>query len=489
MTPLLVPALATAALVGLARPAAAGVNASWRMPPLSDAGVRMPASGFSIRQASMVWWAPERRYYAYTDIVPNDDPLFPDSYNSTVGIFVAEAGGLAGWTYLGVALKRQGPTVWDATGAGTPAAIAVNSSRVLLAYSGRYKTGSGHSSLMVATASHPRGPFTRPAAPVPASIYPGKALQGNEDGEVFWRRPGDDPGKVTLMFETKDAPTASGLPCSAGHGYCTRAVHTEDGGLTWFGGEVLLTRSSVMEPLTAAWFRDGATGSDRLIYITDGGRSKDGPPLGPHNRTSWLDAYISQDGKNFVPAEPFVLEEYWQPHESACAPKSRSGCEQPVITFVTDEHDTPVAVSYVRMDNATGRPDGYTNWIYPFVKTDDKTSTFAVPIITKISHASFAVEGGSAGILVEGFGLAATYPGAAPNACRLKPRPGESAWRHVSGFLDDPRSVIELNATVVRANASCSPGCYSAPANRSCCFAVVRCDAPPAVIAPGPGSM
>ena len=123
------------------------------------------------------------------------------------------------------------------------------------------------------------------------------------------------------------------------------------------------------------------------------------------------------------------------------------------------------------------------------IKIDAASSTFAVPVITKVSQTSFAVEGGSGEIVVEGFGLAATYEGAPSHACRLKPPPGETAWRHVSGFLNDERTVIELNATVVRANSSCNPGCYVAPANRSCCFAVLRCAAPPAVIAPGPGSI
>jgi hypothetical protein len=126
-------------------------------------------------------------------------------------------------------------------------------------------------------------------------------------------------------------------------------------------------------------------------------------------------------------------------------------------------------------------------------KTDDADviapAEYAVPIITKISQVSFAVEGGSNSFLVEGYGVAATYAGAPPNACRLQPRPGESAWTHVSGFLNDARTVLELNSTVVHANTTCKPGCFHAPANRSCCFAVVRCDAPPAVIVPGPGSL
>lgn len=49
--------------------------------------------------------------------------------------------------------------------------------------------------------------------------------------------------------------------------------------------------------------------------------------------------------------------------------------------------------------------------------------------------------------------------------------------------------MIEFNATVVTACGNrCVPACFESPiANRSCCFSVVRCDPPPAVLAPGPG--
>ena len=132
---------------------------------------------------------------------------------------------------------------------------------------------------------------------------------------------------------------------------------------------------------------------------------------------------------------------------------------------------------------------------------------FAVPIITSVSRADFAVEGGGnsstamltgsttepavspAPLFVTGYGLAATYPGTRNTpACRIMPRAGESAFVHVSGFLEDPRTTILLNATVVHQSATpCVPPCYVAPSNRSCCLATLRCDEPPAVIVPGPG--
>jgi hypothetical protein len=58
----------------------------------------------------------------------------------------------------------------------------------------------------------------------------------------------------------------------------------------------------------------------------------------------------------------------------------------------------------------------------------------------------------------------------------------------VSGFLGDPRSVIEFNATVLKANKSCPVPCYTAAGQmHSCCFATLRCAPPPSVLVPGPG--
>ena len=36
-------------------------------------------------------------------------------------------------------------------------------------------------------------------------------------------------------------------------------------------------------------------------------------------------------------------------------------------------------------------------------------------------------------------------------------------------------------------SSTCSPPCFVAPVNRPCCASVLRCDQPPAVLAPGPG--
>lgn len=87
-------------------------------------------------------------------------------------------------------------------------------------------------------------------------------------------------------------------------------------------------------------------------------------------------------------------------------------------------------------------------YVNSFAALSADPAEYAIPIITGVSQTSFAAEGGSSSFLVEGYGVAATYAGAPPNTCRLQPRPGESAWTHVSGFLNDVRTVIELNSTV-----------------------------------------
>ena len=123
----------------------------------------------------------------------------------------------------------------------------------------------------------------------------------------------------------------------------------------------------------------------------------------------------------------------------------------------------------------------------------EHSGEFAVPIVTSVSRRSFAVEGpwaltSAEPLLVTGYGLAAGYAGSRPS-CRISPLGGEAAFVHVSGYLNDPRSVIEFNATVVSGSQTCSPPCYVAPNNRSCCESVLRCSAPPGVIAPGPGTL
>ena len=312
------------------------------------------------------------------DIVRNNQSK--NAAGNDIGVFVSAVDALTGWQFLGIVIALRGPSRWDDDGAGTPAAIvtsdAAGNHRVLLAYSGRTPHGG---SLMVAVASHPRGPFNRSAAPVPASMYPGKDKAGDEDGNIFLRRPGDPLSHATLMFETKAAPPESKLPC--GHHkrqrftYCTRAVRTTDGGSSWEGGEVLLGRQGLMEPLTAAWF------GERLVYITDnrhGGHDAKGSPVPGHPWSTYLDAYLSSDGRTFVPADPFAIEAGEPltrkvdtpapPTLVDCPINATSCCEQPCITFVADEHGAPIAVSFVRNDNATGLDGGYTNFVYEFVQ-------------------------------------------------------------------------------------------------------------------------
>ena len=133
--------------------------------------------------------------------------------------------------------------------------------------------------------------------------------------------------------------------------------------------------------------------------------------------------------------------------------------------------------------------------LLPLASSVEHSRAFAVPIVTAVSQRSFPVEGpwsssNRAELLVSGYGLAATYAGAPPPACRITPAAGESAFVHVSGYIDDPRSVIEVNATVVSGGSpSCSPPCYHAPNNRPCCKSVLRCEPPPGVLAPGPGTL
>ena len=124
----------------------------------------------------------------------------------------------------------------------------------------------------------------------------------------------------------------------------------------------------------------------------------------------------------------------------------------------------------------------------PNIASDRRPDTFAVPVVTAASSISFAVEGDTQPLEVSGFGVAATSAGAPLPRCRISPLAGESGFVHVSGYLADPRSVIEFNATVLHANKSCPKPCYSADGIMDpCCFATLRCEPPPSVLVPGPG--
>jgi hypothetical protein len=84
------------------------------------AGVALPAScpqgNFSIRHTTAITWRGSA--YIYADIVPDNDPYFPDSYSSTIGAFSSPNGTSGPWTYHGIVLpKGNSSKSWDN---GTP---------------------------------------------------------------------------------------------------------------------------------------------------------------------------------------------------------------------------------------------------------------------------------------------------------------------------------------------------------------------------------
>eukprot|EP01047_Picozoa_sp_COSAG01_P013341 COSAG01_NODE_623_length_14742_cov_22.391177_6_plen_167_part_00 len=84
------------------------------------AGVALPTScpqgNFSIRHTTAITWRGSA--YIYADIVPDNDPYFPDSYSSAIGAFSSPNGTSGPWNYHGIVLpKGNSSKSWDN---GTP---------------------------------------------------------------------------------------------------------------------------------------------------------------------------------------------------------------------------------------------------------------------------------------------------------------------------------------------------------------------------------
>ena len=59
--------------------------------------------------------------YAYADIVRWDDPFYPISYSSEVGVF-SSPDGRTGWVYHGIVVSKGPPGSWDGAGIASPGA-------------------------------------------------------------------------------------------------------------------------------------------------------------------------------------------------------------------------------------------------------------------------------------------------------------------------------------------------------------------------------
>ena len=83
----------------------------------------LPTFNFSVRQLNAIVWPEDNHTYAFADIVPFEDPYYPASYSSAIGIY-SSPNGHTSWSYHGIVLSGKAGR-WSAGGVATPGAAVV----------------------------------------------------------------------------------------------------------------------------------------------------------------------------------------------------------------------------------------------------------------------------------------------------------------------------------------------------------------------------
>lgn len=194
----------------------------------------LPTYNFSVRQMNTIFWAQDKKMYAYADIVPFTDQWYPDSYSSDIGVF-SSPDGVSNWTFHGLVLSRGPPGSKDAGGIATPGAATTNGT-VLLSYAAESETGgSGTRWIALARAQHPLGPFEK------QDMLLADYGQCHSDDSQLVVRPGDPEGTVSVYHRLRHdhnpdigvcgAHGLEALNCTVGN--CIRHRISYDTGITW----------------------------------------------------------------------------------------------------------------------------------------------------------------------------------------------------------------------------------------------------------------
>ena len=103
-------------------------------------------------------------HIAFADIVPFDDPYYPASYSSAIGVYSSPNGHTA-WNYHGIVLSAKAGS-WSAEGVATPGAAVVrrgSAATVLVSYTAESQpAGHGTRGIGLLSATNPLGPFEEP---------------------------------------------------------------------------------------------------------------------------------------------------------------------------------------------------------------------------------------------------------------------------------------------------------------------------------------
>jgi len=259
--------------------------------------VPIPTDRFSVRKTSAVWF--EGRYYLYADVIPWDNPHHPDSYDTAIHLFSSDDA--EQWRHHGEVIGKDAAGEWTASGVATPGACVFDG-KVCVAYSVRGNSdGSGHRFIGVSMADHPAGPFREVSSlrivpddvdyahtdpmlllddPCPVACNADRTGPGDERLDIFYRR--------SLNRNTRGPDHGTALEYDIRH----RSASDSDG--SWGSPHTVVTAhpGDVVETADVRWINESLVMI--VLSYTQGEMA----------------VYLSQDGTDFVPASPHLLESY-----------------------------------------------------------------------------------------------------------------------------------------------------------------------------------
>jgi Glycosyl hydrolases family 43 len=291
-------------------------------------GVFLPIDNFCVRKPSAIF--ADGKYWIYADIIPWENPYWPDSYDTSIHAF--SSNDCIDWMYHGEFVSHRKKDAWDYGGVATPGAVCFQD-KIYIFYSGREKTdGKGWRQIGMAVADNPQGPFSKTSRPVIASTDSGSHLDDpipiiSHDGK-----------KIELYFRQADHHLSP-------PNYTIKKTDSADGGVTWsLPVDVLKSNSRVKAYETVEVIRIG----NETILISFDHFIKGG------NKLAFR---VSQDGINFSEAEDLYFE------DSMCKGWESTKCGFQVV-FIPDADDAFRHIGIARTIDKAGH---YNQKIFPCI--------------------------------------------------------------------------------------------------------------------------
>lgn len=181
-----------------------------------DKGVFLPVDNFCVRKPTAIF--ADGKYWIYADVIPWDNPYWPNSYDSSIHAF--SSNDCKDWKHHGEFISHREKDTWDYGGVATPGAVCFKE-KTYIFYSGREKTdGKGWRQIGMAVADNPQGPFYK--IPDPVIVASSSSSHLDDPIPIISR----DGQKIELYFRQADQH----LPHS---NYAIRKTDSADGGVTW----------------------------------------------------------------------------------------------------------------------------------------------------------------------------------------------------------------------------------------------------------------